>query len=79
MLNVAIDTTPLALREISSNAKMTERERSTKLAVLIGHGEWETDLPRQLGWILFGLVTRRTQCRRRVWDEARTVDSYIRT
>ena len=39
---------------------MTEGERATKVAVLMGDGEWETDLLRHLGWILFGLVSRRS-------------------
>ena len=57
MLNVTMDTTPLTLRETHSNATITEGEWVTKLAVLMGDGEWETDLLRQLVWILSGLVS----------------------
>ena len=34
--------------------KIDRRGPGNQLAVLIGDGEWETDLPRQLGRILFG-------------------------
>ena len=47
VLKVTIDTTSLALCEMYSNGKITEGERTTKLAVLMGDGELETDLPRQ--------------------------------
>ena len=44
MLNVTIDATPLTLGEMYSNATITEGEWVTKLAVMMGDGEWETDL-----------------------------------
>ena len=53
--------------------------------MLMVAGEWETGLPRQPRRTLFAIGTGRTQCRRRVpsasrtGDDARTVDSSVRT
>ena len=49
-----------------SNAKTTEEERATNIAVLIDDGEWEPDLCCQLDWILFAIGAQQTRCQRRV-------------
>ena len=65
-----------ACKLVSNTEKTTEGELATKLEMLMGDGEWETDLPCQLGWILFALG-RRVPSANRTRAKARTVNNCL--
>ena len=66
------------MRDSYSNGETTEEKWATKIAVLLGDGEWETDLCCQPGWTLFARFWRRVSIANRTGYNVQTADNCVR-